>query len=107
MDMMVRLSVNKQQTEHAAPRVKWEIPFSPTVVTSDADTLPPPENQEAETTTRTPATLRLPPFSATEPELWLLQVQFAFDADLARFRILAANLPMEVARDVKDQLVSN
>lgn len=60
---------------------------------------------------RPPATLRLPVFSSSEPELWLLQVQFAFeaagvDSDLTRFRILAANLPTEVARDVKDQLTA-
>ncbi|KAF0309635.1 hypothetical protein FJT64_019269 [Amphibalanus amphitrite] len=76
-----------------------------------------PGPEEVETTApaasaRAPATLRLPPFSASEPELWPLQVQFAFDAagisdDLARFRILAANLPMEVARDVKDKLMTN
>ena len=61
---------------------------------------------------RPPATLRLPVFSSSEPELWLLQVQFAFEAagidtDLTRFRILAANLPTEVARDVKDQLTAS
>ena len=77
------------------------------------DAMPGPDEVETTATgARAPATLRLPPFSASEPELWLLQVQFAFDAagvtdDLARFRILAANLPMEVARDVKDTLVTS
>ena len=80
----------------------------------DASTEAMPGGEEVESTAaaRPHATLRLPPFSASEPELWLLQVQFAFDAagitdDLARFRILAANLPMDVARDVKDTLVTN
>ena len=51
--------------------------------------------------------LRLPPFSADDPELWLAQVECAFGVagisdDLARYQVLASSLPTNVAAQVRD-----
>ena len=52
-------------------------------------------------------TFRMPPFVPEEPELWLLQVQCAFEVagvtnDELRFKLIVANLPPNVAAAVKD-----
>ena len=53
------------------------------------------------------ASFRLPTFTPEEPDLWLLQVQCAFevsgvDSDETRFKLLVANLPANIAVQVKD-----
>ena len=53
------------------------------------------------------ATFRLPHFTPDEPDLWLVQVQCAFDvsgvhSDELRFKLLVANLPAGIAAQVKD-----
>ena len=57
--------------------------------------------------TRTPTTFKLPIFTPEEPELWLLQVECAFDvsgvvSDELRFKLVVANLPPTIAATVKD-----
>ncbi|KAF0291705.1 hypothetical protein FJT64_010221 [Amphibalanus amphitrite] len=58
------------------------------------------------------ASFRLPPYSPEEPDLWLLQVQCAFDvsgvdSDELRFKLLVANLPANIAVQVKDVIRSS
>ena len=53
------------------------------------------------------ASLRLPPFSSEETELWLSQVECALGVagvtdDLTRYQVLVVNLPTEVAVQVRD-----
>ena len=53
------------------------------------------------------AAFRLPPFSANEAELWLTQVESACQVsgivdDTVKFHLLAANLPLDVAAQVRD-----
>ena len=61
--------------------------------------------------TRPYAAFRLPPFSADETELWLAQVECAcrvsgIDDNEVKFNLLAANLPLEVAAQVRDVVTS-
>ena len=51
--------------------------------------------------------LRLPPFAADDPELWLAQVECALGVagitnDLSRYQVLASSLPADVASQVRD-----
>ncbi|KAF0293288.1 hypothetical protein FJT64_008816 [Amphibalanus amphitrite] len=53
------------------------------------------------------ATFRLPAFSPEEAELWLVQVDCAFDVanitdNATKFKLLVANLPVHVASQVRD-----
>ena len=53
------------------------------------------------------ASLRLPPISTEETELWLSQVECAFGVagvqdDSSRYQVLVVNLPTEVAIQVRD-----
>lgn len=57
------------------------------------------------------ASLRLPPFSMEETELWLSQVECALGVagitdDLTRYQVLVVNLPTEVAVQVRDIISS-
>ncbi|KAF0298941.1 hypothetical protein FJT64_003712 [Amphibalanus amphitrite] len=57
------------------------------------------------------ASFRLPAFAPDEADLWLLQVECAFDvagiADpVTKFKLLVANLPTNVAAQVRDVIVS-
>ncbi|KAF0287529.1 hypothetical protein FJT64_014070 [Amphibalanus amphitrite] len=66
----------------------------------------------SESTHRPMASFRLPPYSPEEPDLWLLQVQCAFDvsgvdSDELRFKLLVANLPANIAVQVKDVIRSS
>ena len=66
-----------------------------------------PDASTATVPTRALASFRLPPFSAEEPELWLTQVECAFEvagvtSTDVQFKLLVANLPMSVASQVKD-----
>ncbi|KAF0299550.1 hypothetical protein FJT64_027732 [Amphibalanus amphitrite] len=61
----------------------------------------------AETAQRPLASFRLPPYTPEEPDLWLLQVECAFDisgvsSDELRYKLLVANLPATIAVQVKD-----
>ncbi|KAF0298448.1 hypothetical protein FJT64_004171 [Amphibalanus amphitrite] len=56
---------------------------------------------------RPSATFRLPAFSPEEAELWLVQVDCAFDVanitdNATKFKLLVANLPVHVASQVRD-----
>lgn len=60
-----------------------------------------------EASARPISTFRLPQFTPEEPELWLLQVECAFDvsgitSDELRFKHIVANLPPSIAAAVKD-----
>ena len=60
---------------------------------------------------RPSAAFRLPPFSGDDPDLWLTQVQSAcrvagITDDTVKFDLLVANLPLEVARQVRDVIVA-
>ena len=66
-----------------------------------------PSDVEAIAARRAFASFRLPHFSAEEPELWLQQVECAFEvagvtAEDTRYKLLVAHLPMDVASQVKD-----
>ena len=86
--------------------------------TSDgaAPAAPPPATSSngsaPESAPRPLASFRLPPYSPEEPDLWLLQVQCAFDvsgveSDETRFKLLVANLPVSIAAQVKDVIRSS
>ena len=56
---------------------------------------------------RPSATFRLPAFSPEEADLWLVQVDCAFDVagitdNATKFKLLVANLPVHVASQVRD-----
>ena len=56
---------------------------------------------------RQSGTFRLPAFSPEEADLWLVQVDCAFDVagiadDTVKFKLLVANLPVHVASQVRD-----
>lgn len=60
-----------------------------------------------EAESRPSATFRLPAYSPEEPDLWLVQVQYAFDVanirdQVMKFKLLVANLPVHVASQVRD-----
>lgn len=62
--------------------------------------------------TRPSATFRLPAFSPEEPELWLVQVDCAFDVanitnDVSKFKLLVANLPVHIASQVRDVVTAS
>ena len=74
---------------------------------------PPPSPAPAETAAapRAHAAFRLPPFSAEDPALWLAQVECACRvagiADSSvKFDLLVANLPTDVARQVRDVITA-
>ncbi|KAF0310209.1 hypothetical protein FJT64_018757 [Amphibalanus amphitrite] len=65
----------------------------------------------ASAASRPVASLRLPPFSTEETELWLSQVECALGVagitdDLTRYQVLVVNLPTEVAVQVRDVISS-
>ena len=65
------------------------------------------ETTATSTANRPIASLRLPPFSTEETELWLSQVECAFGVagvqdDFSRYQVLVVNLPTEVAIQVRD-----
>ncbi|KAF0305496.1 hypothetical protein FJT64_022872 [Amphibalanus amphitrite] len=72
---------------------------------------PPPPAPALATASRPVASLRLPPFSMEETELWLSQVECALGVagitdDLTRYQVLVVNLPTEVAIQVRDVISS-
>ena len=74
---------------------------------AQATAAPPAAAPSSEPAHRPLASFRLPPFTPEEPDLWLLQVQCAFDvsgvdSDETRFKLLVANLPASIAVQVKD-----
>ena len=90
-------------------------------VMADADTpvVPPAEREPAAAegsrdvpALRTPlASFRLPAFAPDEADLWLLQVDCAYDVagisdSATKFKLLVANLPTSVASQVRDVIVS-
>ncbi|XP_043193668.1 uncharacterized protein LOC122366003 [Amphibalanus amphitrite] len=93
------MSTNGETTGNGAPPVSATGPATAAI--------PPP----ASAASRPVASLRLPPFSTEETELWLSQVECALGVagitdDLTRYQVLVVNLPTEVAVQVRDVISS-
>ena len=87
----------------ATPASGTGTPASGTQATGATQT----SNSSSAATSRPVASLRLPPFSMEETELWLSQVECALGVagitdDLTRYQVLVVNLPTEVAVQVRD-----
>ncbi|KAF0302183.1 hypothetical protein FJT64_025727 [Amphibalanus amphitrite] len=94
-------------TVHANPAALPAVGQVPARLDSAAALFPVP----ASAASRPVASLRLPPFSTEETELWLSQVECALGVagitdDLTRYQVLVVNLPTEVAVQVRDVISS-
>ena len=66
---------------------------------------------ETDSTSRPLASFRLPNFAPEEADLWLVQVECAFDVagirrSTTKFKLLVANLPTNIASQVRDVIVT-
>ena len=74
--------------------------------------MPDPAPQQQVGDARPSATFRLPSFAPDEADLWLVQVDCAFDVagindNATKFKLLVANLPVHVASQVRDVITAS